>query len=398
MPILERRSARVRPRSPSSDRLRQRPIRSISGVQERLRYRALRGGISPQVALAGLAVGLVVSIFMLTVGLGLAIGLVSEAGKAIGDAVSRVASEAPATAAPSGVALDTPVFDPPANDGFTSQPTVVLSGTVPRAVVGKSGYYVRVYAVAPDDSRTAVTDAPVGSTTRFSTDVVTLTEGRNTFAAVLAGPSGEGNSSPPIVYTLDTKPPQLTISSPPPNTYTKASSVTIKGRSEEGVTVSVRNRQAPGGALNSKVLDAGATFELSVRLVPGDNTIDVTATDQADNSTSTTLFVKRDYGQLAAHLTASPTKINSAITTALTLTVHATSSTGSPLADATVVFTVNVSGLGPIISPELRTDATGAATWATTIAGAVPGSGWASVLVTSDMGDQIQGSTSLNAY
>jgi hypothetical protein len=59
---------------------------------------------------------------------------------------------------------------------------------------------------------------------------------------------------------------------------------------------------------------------------------------------------------------------------------------------------VAVNGLGPIQS-ETTTNATGTATWTTTISGAVPGgSSWASVLVTSDTGDQAQGSTPLTAY
>jgi hypothetical protein len=349
------------------------------------------------VGIAALATFAVLAVFMFTIGGSLLGGIVGEIEKAVGQAVARVASQAPATAGPSGVALDTPILDPPANHGYTSQPSVVLSGSVPRSVVGKSGYQVRVYIVGGQAVRTRVVDVQIGGTTRFSTSGITLTEGPNTFVTALVSPSGEGGSSPPVVYTLDTKPPALTITSPGLNVLVKGTSVNISGKSEDGVTIAVRNRQAPGGAPNSVVVGANGTFKLNVRLVTGDNNVDVTATDQADNTSATLVRIKRDYGQLAAHLTASPTKINSNVTTTLTLTVHATSSTGSPLTDATVVFSVRVSGLGPI-DHETRTDATGTATWTTKIAGAVPGTGWATVVVTSDLGDEAKGSTPLNAY
>ncbi len=400
MPMLERRAAHVRPRPPSGDRLHGRPARSVASAQSGLRFRPLRarGGLPLPVGIAAVGVFAIVSVLVLTVGIGLLGGIFGEIGRVVGDAVARVASQAPATAGASGVALDTPALDRPVNNGYTSQSSVVLSGSVPRAALGKSGYLVRIYSLTGEADRAKVTDAHVGDTTRFTTSAVTLTEGSNTFVAVLVSPSGEGNSSPPIIYTLDTKAPRLTITSPGPNVLTQGTSINVSGRSEQGVTITVRNRHAPGGALNSVVVGAGETFTLNVKLVAGDNTIDVTATDKANNSTAAIRLVKRDYGKLAAHLVVSPTKIKTGVSTTLTLTVHATSSTGSPLADASVVFTVNVSGLGPMLSPEKTTDAKGTATWTTTISGAVPGSGWASVLVTSDTGDQIQGSTALNAY
>lgn len=348
------------------------------------------------IAIAGALV--IVGVFMLSIGASLAGGILNEVGAVVGDVVARVASQPPATAAPSGVALDTPMLDQPTNHGYTNQATLVLSGSVPRAVVNKSGYLVRVYAVAGDSTRIKVADAEVGSTTRFITPELTLAEGVNTFVGTLVSPSGEGNSSPPVTYTLDTKPPKLTITSPAQNSLLKGASVDVVGKSEAGVTITVRNRDAPGGSPSSMIVDTNTSFRLTVRLVAGGNTIDVTATDQANNTTATILSVKRDYGKLAALLSASPTKINTNVTTTLTLTVHATSSTGSPLANASVTFTVNVNGLGPILSPDITTNAKGTATWTTSISGAAPGPGSASVLVTSATGDQARGTTPLTAY
>jgi hypothetical protein len=346
------------------------------------------------IAIAGAIV--IVGVFMLSIGMSLLGGIVGEVGAAVGDAVTRMASQAPATVAPSGVALDTPLLDQPPNHGYTNQAQVVITGTVPQAAVGKTGYLVRLYSVANDSSRTKLADIGVGATTHFSTPTLTLSEGVSTFVVTLVSPSGEGNSSPPVTYTLDTKPPNLKITSPSSSTVQKGSSVQIAGTSDPGATIAIRNRQSTSGAPSSAVADASGNFKLSVRLVAGDNTIEITATDQAGNVATTNMTIKRDYGQLAAHLSASPAKIKADTTTTLTLTVHATSSTGSPLANATVVFTANVSGLGPIVSSPATTDAKGTATWTTQISGAVTGSGWASVLVTSDAGDQVSGTTPLN--
>jgi hypothetical protein len=63
------------------------------------------------------------------------------------------------------------------------------------------------------------------------------------------------------------------------------------------------------------------------------------------------------------------------------------------LANAKVTFTVQIQGLGPIDSPELTTDATGVATWQVPVSGGAPGSGRASVLVTSPAGDEVRETT-----
>ena len=129
-------------------------------------------------------------------------------------------------------------------------------------------------------------------------------------------------------------------------------------------------------------------FDLTVALVAGPNPIQVTSTDLAGNSATVNLTLKRDFGQLAVHLSVAPAKISVATPTAITLTAHATSANGGPLANASVTFTLTVQGLGPITWSG-KTDATGTATWQTSVSGASPGSGLATVQVTSSTGDSI---------
>jgi hypothetical protein len=339
--------------------------------------------------MAMVAGGLVLGLITVTAGVSLATGLIGGIAGAFNGAVTKLSSQGPVTAPPSGVALDTPVLDAPPSGGYTSQVSMPILGTIPSATVGKSGYIVNVYMVAKSGTRTAIARVTVGATTRFATPAATFTEGQNTFVATLAGPNGEGRESPPVTYILDTKAPTVAITSPAAGARVSTSSIDMTGTSDAGATVTIRNEMAPGGALNSTVVGADGRFKLSVPVVAGPNTIDLTCTDQAGNATNTSLSVKRDYGQLAAHLAVTPSKFESSAQVTLKLTIHATSFSGNPLANARASFAVQIQGLGPIVSPDLTTDATGTAVWEVSVSKATPGIGQATVTVTTDAGDQV---------
>ncbi len=334
---------------------------------------------------------IVLGLVALNIGSGIAANLTS----AFGDAMSRLSSQAPATAAPSGVALDTPVLDAPDNDGYMSQTPLPIQGSAPGAALGKNGYAVIVYRVGKDGARQPVAQVDLGATTRFITPPIAMNEGENVFVATLKTPSGEGQPSPPVTYILDTTPPPITVSSPGQNAQLSAASLDVSGKTDPGVTVTIRNRQAPGGAQSNQTVGPDGQFKLTVPVVAGSNTIDLTATDQAGNHSSSSLTVNRYYGQLAAHLTATPAKFSADSQTTVTVTIHATSANGGPLANAKATFSVQIQGLGPIDSPELVTDATGVASWQVPISGGSPGNGRASVLVTSPAGDEIRETTAI---
>ncbi len=81
----------------------------------------------------------------------------------------------------------------------------------------------------------------------------------------------------------DADPPALSLSGPRDGAMTETPSVMVSGTTEPGSTVVVNGVQAV-------VSDAGA-FSLSVALMPGDNTIDVVATDAAGNSATSSVTV-----------------------------------------------------------------------------------------------------------
>jgi hypothetical protein len=355
------------------------------------RYRPLKTTIrvSPPTAMFLICAAVLLGLLTLTVGVGLVSNLVGGVADALGNSFNHSSSQAPVTAPPSGVQLDTPVLDAPPSNGFTNQSTVLLQGTLPAASVGKTGYTVHVYAQGKNGAQREVATVAAGGTTRFITGAVALTTGANVFTATLSTPGGEGRASPAVTYTLDTTPPQIVITSPVSGTRVNVSTVSVSGTCDAGATISIHNEQAPGGSYSSQVAGQDGKFKLSVSVVAGPNTIDLAATDLAGNNATTSMILKRDYGQLAGHLSVTPSKFASSSQTTLKLTVRATSFNGGPLANAKATFTVMIQGLGPIVSPELTTDATGTATWQVAVSGASQGIGQASVLITSPDGDQV---------
>jgi hypothetical protein len=355
------------------------------------KYRTLRTGprVSGPTAMVLVAVCVILGLLTVMVGVGLVTSFVGGVATALSDSINHAASQAPITAPPSGVQLDTPVLDAPPNAGYTNQASVLLQGSVPAASVGKTGYSVHVYLQGKDGSKKQVATVAAGGTTRFVTTGITLAEGDNVFVATLSTPSGEGRDSPPITYILDKTAPKIVVTSPSSGTKVTTSTVDISGTCEVGSTISIRNEQAPGGSYSSQVVGSDGKFKLNVHVVAGPNALDLAATDQAGNSSSISTTVKRDYGQLAAHLSVTPSKFASSSQTTLKLTLRATSFNGGPLANAKVTFTVMIQGLGPMVSPELTTDATGTVTWQVAVSGASAGVGQASVLVTDPDGDEV---------
>jgi hypothetical protein len=118
------------------------------------RYRPIRtdAKIPPPMAAFMVSGCLLLGLLTLTVSSGLMTHIISQLASAFGNAISPLASEAPATAPPSGVALDTPLLDAPPNNGYTNQPTMPLRGSVPGAWVGKTGYTVDVYVLDKNGS------------------------------------------------------------------------------------------------------------------------------------------------------------------------------------------------------------------------------------------------------
>ncbi len=398
MPMMRSRRPQVRPRPPSEARVHA----ALHGHQAPRpqtvrRYRPVRTArpIPLAIRLAFVCIGLALAGMMLLVGAGIASQGAAQLGDALGDAMSRVGHQSAQPVQASGATEtdDRPVFDQPPNGGYTNQATIALSGSIPGTIAGQPNWVVRIYTVDATGKRLRYADVQVSETVKFGVANVKLSQGKNTFTATLVGPHGEGGESKPVVYTLDTTPPKITISSPTANAQIQTATVDVKGKTEAGASVSVRSSRGSGSS--TVTADDSGAFKATVPLVAGDNTLTITATDRAGNVGTATVTVKRSLGKLAASLSVNPNKFAAQTAKAITLTVRATASDGTPLANATVVLTVNVPGLGPIQSPELTLSAIGQASWTTTIQNATPGAGFATAVITTDSDGTVTATASI---
>jgi hypothetical protein len=70
---------------------------------------------------------------------------------------------------------------------------------------------------------------------------VTLTEGRNDISATLFRGTDESEHSPIVTWFLDLTPPKISISAPKDGSSVDTPNATIKGSTQAGSTVIVRN-------------------------------------------------------------------------------------------------------------------------------------------------------------
>jgi hypothetical protein len=154
-----------------------------------------------------------------------------------------------------------------ANNSFTNKVTLNVSGSASDAggllSVTINGQAVTVNA---DGSFSAA---------------LTLVVGANTITVVATDQAGNKTTNSRTV-TYDPTAPVLTISAPADNSTSVQSFITVSGTVNENSTVAV---SINGGTAQSATM-TGTGFTASVNLVSGINTIDITATDQAGNTTS----------------------------------------------------------------------------------------------------------------
>jgi hypothetical protein len=261
--------------------------------------------------------------------------------------------------------------------GWTNQSQYTVHGFVPLGLGDQKGYTVRIYVNGEE-----ATEQLLDGTQDF-TVTVAIPDGPSTITATIVGPSGEGAESAPIQIVYDDTPPPLKITSPTKNATIKAATVEVKGTTQAGSTVTVRN-EANGGRA-SAVADNAGGFTLEVTIVGGANTLDISAVDPAGNTASTTLPIVGGGGKATVRLslTNSDFKV-SQLPSAIGATVRITGPDGKPVSGAVAVFTVTIPGVAPVQSPPIEaTD--GTANFNTQIpTGATKGTGLVTVVITTD--------------
>ncbi|MGD2088206.1 MAG: hypothetical protein PVH61_18660, partial [Candidatus Aminicenantes bacterium] len=149
----------------------------------------------------------------------------------------------------------------PQNNAFLNTPVITVTGTLVDANPDQ---------VILNHSQQGVID---GST--FTISNVQLTEGTNTLNVEAVDKAGN-RSQVSVSCTLDTAVPVIAITEPANDSYFNTSSIIVKGTVQDSspLTVKVNGVEVP---LQNN------TFETSVNLIPGQNTIQVEAIDAASN-------------------------------------------------------------------------------------------------------------------
>ncbi len=325
-------------------------------------------------------------------GIGVLGKVVATISSSFSNAISQVTSS-PSPSPSEAIAPNAPTLTVPA-ESYTSQPTVDLTGTVPRAYVGQDGVTIKIFRQVQGDSLKELTEIPVGQTSTFTVPGVTLGKGSNIFTAILISAGGESPPSKPITYVLDTAKPKIAISSPTKDSVVNGKTVTIVGKTQPRSAL-VANNGTNHATVTGKAGDDGA-FQLILAIAPGPNAIQIAATDPAGNQGTVVINVSRGAGKLQAIITASSYRFfRHLLPDSIILTVLVTDPDGHPVDGAVVQFTLTIPNVTPV-SKTLTTDGAGKARWATTIPkGAALGQGGAAVLVTTDRFGNATGQTFL---
>jgi hypothetical protein len=381
------RPSQVRPRPPSTGRpipARVKPIRPsptrLGGYRRIQRGPGLPFPIKAVLAAAVLALGAAI----VWIGAGQVGPFVASVAQAFGGIVTQVGNVATSPTPTEVPELsDSPTIDAPASS-YTNDDVVDVTVNLPPAVRGEAGYTLRLYVTLEDEDPELVMEEPVGSTSVQVLVGVTLAKGRNDMQAAIMGPGGESERSEVATWILDQSKPKVSVISPKDNAQVNRNNVRVKGKSQAGAEIRVQN--ASNGAIATTIAGSDGLWETEVQVGNGSNPLTVTAIDPAGNENTTEVTVRKGSGKLTATLTGSAYRFKaSRLPKPITLTVTVTDPDGRRLRGATALFTLTVPGLEAIVSRELTTNGDGVASFQTTIpAGATPGGGLATVLVTTD--------------
>lgn len=380
------RPSQVRPRPPSTGRpapVRTRPVTPsptrLTGYRRIERRRGLPLAMKAVLALSIVMLGGAI----LWVGSGQVGPFISSVVRSFGGFVAQVGEVAGSPKPTDSPDLaDAPSIEIPEKP-YTNQDKVDVTVNVPPAVTGLEDHTVRLYVMLKDQDPQLIMEEPVGDISVQVLSGVGLAAGRNDLQAAIMGPAGESERSPVATWVLDQSKPKVSVISPKDNAQVKKAVVTIKGKSQAGAEVRLTN--AANGAIATVVAGKDNLWETTLAIADGSNAITITATDPAGNENATQLSLRKGSGRLTAALTSSAYRFKaSRLPKDIALKVAVTGPDGRRVSGATALFTISVPGLEAIVSGEVSTNKSGVASFTTTIpAGAMPGGGLATVLVTS---------------
>jgi Glucodextranase, domain B len=198
----------------------------------------------------------------------------------------------PSVAPPPALTLTQP--DP----AVTREQTVDIAGVLPADLDRSTADQLRVYVNAR-----VVRERDIPGEDNFTINGIPLEEGTNEISAALVGSGGEGELSAPVSVDRDSTAPEISISSPEPGAMVYSATATLRGRTEPGATIEVKE-EGFGGPVPATVSDDGR-FQATMGLALGANSFVLHSTDPAGNVGSTRFEVTRATSLASVALTVS---------------------------------------------------------------------------------------------
>lgn len=155
------------------------------------------------------------------------------------------------------------------------------------------------------------------------TPTTALSDGTHTIKVSASDYDGNVATQKSVTFTVDTVPPELSVSAPVDNLVTNQSSLVVKGTTNDvtssPVTLTIKLN---GGTEQTVEVGSDGSFTKTLTLVTGENTIVVTAKDGAGKTSTVTKKVVLDQtAPVIQSVTISPNPVNAGATYTISVEV-----------------------------------------------------------------------------
>ena len=155
------------------------------------------------------------------------------------------------------------------------------------------------------------------------TPTTALSDGTHTIKVSASDYDGNVATQKSVTFTVDTVPPELSVSAPVDNLVTNQSSLVVKGTTNDvtssPVTLTIKLN---GGTEQTAEVGSDGSFTKTLTLVTGENTIVITAKDGAGKTSTVTKKVVLDQtAPVIQSVTISPNPVNAGATYTISVEV-----------------------------------------------------------------------------
>lgn len=171
---------------------------------------------------------------------------------------------------------------------------------------------------------TGITNTQSGKNYTCSyTPTTALSDGTHTIKVSASDYDGNVATQKSVTFTVDTVPPELSVSAPVDNLVTNQSSLVVKGTTNDvtssPVTLTIKLN---GGTEQTVEVGSDGSFTKTLTLVTGENTIVITAKDGAGKTSTVTKKVVLDQtAPVIQSVTISPNPVNAGATYTISVEV-----------------------------------------------------------------------------